>query len=252
MRALMRLRRPSPFGVLLTLFGIAAFIALGIWQLRRADFKEALLTRFARATSAPLQSFTAVEQRAAASDAAYPHVQVHGRFESHRVYFLDDQMHADQLGVDVFVPFMPDNRDRVLLVNLGFLPREGAQQALPDLPPISDAETTLTGIYAPSPRTGLKLGGDQLAHEITWPKTTTFIDLRALGDDLHRSLYPRVLLLDADPATPYVRQWTPDTMPPARHRAYALQWFTFALAALVIFFVMHRARDEPSSASEND
>nr|MDQ2972370.1 SURF1 family protein [Pseudomonadota bacterium] len=63
--------------------------------------------------------------------------------------------------------------------------------------------------------------------------------------------YPRVLLLDADPATPYVRQWTPDTMPPARHRAYALQWFTFALVALVMFFVLHRVRDdEPQQGND--
>jgi len=28
-------------------------------------------------------------------------------------------------------------------------------------------------------------------------------------------------------------------MPPVRHRAYALQWFTFALAALVVFVAVH-------------
>lgn len=244
------LRRPTLFAIGLTVFGIAAFIALGMWQLRRADYKEALLARFAQAAHAPLQPFAQVGRET--STVSYPHVRVQGSFQAHRVYILDDQTHADQLGVDVFVAFVPDNRDRLLLVNLGFLPRQGPQQALPDLPPIAAGETTLTGIVAPPPRPGLKLGGNPLTRETSWPKLLTFIDLHAIANDLHRQVYPRVLLLDADPASLYVRQWAPDTMPPARHRAYALQWFTFALAALVIFFIMHRERDDQRSATDNE
>jgi cytochrome oxidase assembly protein ShyY1 len=51
-----------------------------------------------------------------------------------------------------------------------------------------------------------------------------------------------VLALDADPASIYVRVHQLDfsSMPPARHRAYAFQWFAFALAALVILLVVNR------------
>jgi cytochrome oxidase assembly protein ShyY1 len=31
-------------------------------------------------------------------------------------------------------------------------------------------------------------------------------------------------------------------MPPARHRAYAFQWFSFALAVVVILLVLNRKR----------
>jgi surfeit locus 1 family protein len=127
-------------------------------------------------------------------------------------------------------------------VNQGFLPREGPQEALPDVPPLPTGEVVLTGLYAPAPAPGLKLGGNPLTRESAWPKLLTFIDLRALAGDLHQALYPRVLLLDADPASSYIREWTPDVMPPSRHRAYALQWFSFAIAALVIFFIMHRKK----------
>jgi cytochrome oxidase assembly protein ShyY1 len=57
-----------------------------------------------------------------------------------------------------------------------------------------------------------------------------------------------VLALDADPAAIYVRVHTLDlsSMPPARHRAYAFQWFTFALAAVVMFLVLHRTKRRPN------
>ncbi|MGH8214005.1 MAG: SURF1 family protein [Rhodanobacteraceae bacterium] len=233
-----RLRRPSWFAVLLTLCGVAIFVVLGMWQLRRAQEKEVLLARFAHAASAPVQSFAAVEHASSAD--VYPHVRVRGSFAAHRVYLLDNRMRAGQLGVDVFMPFVPDNRDRVLLVDMGFLPRQGPREALPDLPPVAQREVALSGLYAPPPAPGLKVGGNPLNHESSWPKMLTWIDMNAIAADLHGQVYPRVLLLDPDPASPYVRQWTPDVMPPARHRAYAFQWFTFAFAALVIFLVMHR------------
>ncbi len=142
-------RRPSVFAVLLTLAGIAAFIALGIWQLRRAQEKEILLARFAQAARAAVQPFAEVAD--APPQSVYPHVRVRGRYASHRIYILDDRLHAGQLGVNVFVPFLPDRGSRGLLVNQGFLPREGPQEALPELPPLPEGEVTLTGLYAPAP-----------------------------------------------------------------------------------------------------
>ncbi len=86
------------------------------------------------------------------------------------------------------------------------------------------------------------MGGDRLPLQTGAEKTVVYMDLKEIGADLGRSLYPRVLLLDADPASIYTRDWTPGFMPPARHRAYAFQWFTFAFAALVIFVLLHRKR----------
>lgn len=237
----MRLRRPSVFAVVLTLAGVVLFVRLGVWQLHRAAEKEVLLRRFATAASAPLEDFSSVQRGAPAE--RYPHLRVHGRLLGDRMYLLDDQTRNGQVGVQVYAPFRADGHDRLLLVDLGFLPREGADRSLPRLPPVRDRAVTLTGMYAPPPSPGLKLGGNALAAQKAWPKLTTYLDLQQVGDDLHAELYPRVLLLDPDPATPYVRAWTPGFMPPARHRGYAFQWFAFAVAALVIFVILHRRRE---------
>lgn len=250
-RAVMRIRRPSVFAVLLTVFGIVVFCMLGVWQLRRAAYKETLLARFHHAADAPLVNLAgAIADR---QPGAYPHVKVTGTFDRAQVYLLDDQMRAGRLGVMVFVPLAPEKSTRRLLVNLGFLAKMGADSTtLPDLPPIPDHAVTLTGIYAPPPLPGLKLGGNPLLREKTWPKLVTWIDTRQIAADLHAEVYPHVLLADPDPHSAYIRSWTANVMPPERHHAYALQWFSFAVAAIVMFFVLHRVKrgDAPDDEQE--
>ncbi|HET7358570.1 MAG TPA: SURF1 family protein [Rhodanobacteraceae bacterium] len=238
---MIRLRRPSWFAMALTLAGMAIFVRLGVWQLHRADYKEQLLRRFATASSAPLHDFASVQSGAPAD--SDPHLRVRGRFLADRYYLVDDQIHADRVGTLVYAPFQPQGEQRLLLVDLGFLAHPGENERQPRLPPLPAGATTLTGLYAPAPATGLRLGGNALAKQSQWPKTAVYLDLDQVAADLRAPLYPRVLLLDPDPATPYLRQWTPATMPPARHRGYAFQWFSFALAALAIFVILHRRRD---------
>jgi len=233
-----RLRRPSWFAVLLTVAGVLFFVRLGIWQLHRAAEKKVLLARFADAASAPLQDFSSI--RGGLVPTRYPHLRVHGQYLPGRSYMLDDQEIAGRPGVEVYAPFRVDGRDRELLVGLGFLPREGARLKLPQLPPLKPGPVTLEGIYAPPPAPGLKLGGNALARQHAWPKLTTYIDMQQIAGDLHAGLYPRVLLLDPDPAVAYLRKWKPGFIPPARHYGYAFQWFSFALAAVVIFVILHR------------
>lgn len=234
---MMRLRRPSWFAVLLTLAAVVLFVRLGVWQLHRATEKEHLLSRFADAAAQPVVPFSRVS--GGVPDHRYPHVEVRGRFLTDRYYMLDDRTHASRVGVEVYVPFAVVGTGRRLLVDLGFLPRT-RNNALPHLPPLPDGEVAIRGLYAEPPRPGLKLGGDVLPKQDTWPKVGIYIDLDEIAADLGHPLFSRVLLVDPDPATIYIRQWVPDTMPPERHRAYAFQWFSFALAVLVIFLVVHR------------
>jgi surfeit locus 1 family protein len=52
------------------------------------------------------------------------------------------------------------------------------------------------------------------------------------------------LLLDADQAGGFVRQWGPRSMAPEKHLGYAVQWFGFAVTLVVMYVVlgMRRAR----------
>ncbi len=217
------------------------FIRLGVWQLHRADEKDEILRRYAAAENEAPRDFAAVAAKPPMD--AFARVKVQGEYVTGRLYLLDNPKHDQRGGVEVYAPFRPRSGDRLLLVDLGFLPGNGTDEA-PQVPPLSTSEQDLQGLYLPAPGVGFQMGGNALARQSHWPKTTVYLDLSQVAADLGQALYPQVLVLDEDPAAIYVRQHTIDfsAMPPARHRAYAFQWFTFAVAAVVILLVLHRRR----------
>jgi len=232
-----RWRSASWFAIALTFTGGALFVRLGIWQLDRARDAQSLLDAFAGAATAPIEDFAAVGTAPPAD--RFAHVRVRGRFEADRTYLRDEQMRSERLGVEAYAPFEPASGGAALLVDRGWLAwshAPGTQAAVPALP---DGEVELSGIYAPFPGSGLRVGGDSLPSQPAWPKLTLRIDRADIAADLKQPLLPRVLLLDADPASGFERTWTPNLMPPARHQAYAFQWFAFAVAAGAIFVLLH-------------
>lgn len=234
-----RWRRPSIFAMALLIVGVAAFLWLGFWQLRRADEKQRLFDAFALAeTAAPV---SLAEARRDDTPQHYPRVSVSGRYDGKHVYLLDNQTREGRIGVIVWMLFQPDEGGSSLLVDRGFLVQPDPR-IKPAIPEMKDDAATLTGLYAPPPGIGLRLGGDALPGQASWPKSTIRIDRDEIARDSGRTLDTRVLLLDADPASGFERHWTPEVMVPDKHRAYALQWFSFAIAALVIFVVVHRRR----------
>ena len=232
-----RWQRPSWFAVVLTLAGIALFLRLGVWQLDRAGEAQRLLAAFDAAPKAAFEDFAAM--RAAPPADRFPHVRVSGQFLADRGYLRDEQIRDGKLGVEAYAVFAPSGSNELLLVDRGWTAWSHARGTQPELPPPAQGETTLAGVYAPFPGSGIRVGGNALSRQTAWPKLTLAIDAQEIAADLNRPLLPRVLLLDADGASGFVRSWTPSLMPPERHRGYAVQWFAFAVAAIVIFVLLH-------------
>ena len=229
--------------MVLTLFGIAAFATLGTWQTDRAAQKERLFAAFdGAATAVPV---TLDAARRAADATRYPRVDVRGRYDTAHAYVLDDRMHGGAVGSVAFAVFEPSDGSTPLLVDRGFIART-ARGERPEIPPPPSGEQQISALYAPPPGSGLRLGGNALPGQSTWPKSTIYLDVGEVSQDLGRTLDAKILLLAPEAGSGFVREWRPDVFPPERHRAYAFTWFTLAAVVAVVFVGMHWRKDTPT------
>ncbi|HEY6941511.1 SURF1 family protein [Dokdonella sp.] len=226
-----------PAAIAAALAGIALFVALGTWQVRRAHEKEALFAAF---EGAARQAPVSLEQARREAGVRYPAVESTGHFDPARAYVLDNQVRDGRPGVIVYDVFEPSSGGPAMLVARGFLARD-ARGRLPTIPPPPQGAQTVRALYAPPPGSGLRLGGNALPRQSDWPKTTIYLDLDEVAADLGRPLDARVLLqLPGDEVSTFVREWKPDVFPPERHYAYAFTWYTFAAVVAATFFILHR------------
>ncbi|HVF35748.1 MAG TPA: SURF1 family cytochrome oxidase biogenesis protein, partial [Candidatus Saccharimonadia bacterium] len=83
--------------------------------------------------------------------------------------------------------------------------------------------------------TGLRIGTLEFARggpPPLWPR----LDLERLAQSLDEPIEPAIVRLDDAAAHGFDRAWQPlaNTLPPERHRGYALQWFALAATVLVV------------------
>lgn len=228
--------------LVLNLFALAvivAFASLGRWQLGREAVKRAQLAQAEAALAAPAEPL-ATASRAGGDGIA--RVDGSGRFLDTPVLWLDNQRRGDRVGIRMYCAFAPDD-GLPLLVDLGWLPLPGARE-LPTLG-CPDGGARLAGLLVPPPSTGLRLGeGLVPAAHGAWLATRVEPVAVAAAWRLPGPLGARVLRLD--PALPLGHerdlQMHPNTLPPERHRGYAVQWFGLALAAAVVTLVLNLRR----------
>ena len=90
------------------------------------------------------------------------------------------------------------------------------------------------------PRAGIEL--DAPASNQDWPRVWSYPRLEDLERALGQQVFPWIILLDADQADGYVREWRPSVFPPERHLAYAVTWFALALTVAIAWAVVARKR----------
>lgn len=215
----------------LTLLGL--FVTLGFWQLDRAAEKRAVR-----------QSFTAGSEHVALRpDVSYEQfrpLKVTGRYLSERQILLENIVVDGRLGYYVITPFEISAAEPLLLVNRGWLPKPGTDEALPPLA-VGGHEQEIRGRVGRLPKVGLR-PGPAFADGAGWPRRAVWPESAEIAAALEREVLPFVLLADPEPASGMVRRWQPQEMGPMRHVGYAVQWFALALAVLVTAIVVWRRR----------
>jgi len=222
----------------------ALFVRLGVWQWQRGEERAAAATRFARGADTVLELGT----RDPGATPLYQRIGVAGELDATHQFLLDNRTFEGRAGYEVLTPLVRASAP-ALLVDRGWVPFTGSRARLPDVTVATGGPLRLTGRVAVLPSPGLASGRAAPAGTGPWPKVTSYPDMAQLAAALGRPLSSRILLLD--PAAPhgYVRAWQPPGLPPLRHFSYALQWWSFALATLVLWAVLSRRPQPPPAPS---
>lgn len=214
------------------------FFWLGSWQLERAAEKVLLQEQFNNAATVTQLQDNLTDWTAA---------ELYGQLDTTRHLLLENKIYQGRAGVHVLTPMTLADRSAVL-VNRGWLPLPPDRSSLPDIAtPVS--AMTLSGRLGPISQPGVQIGAAQALQPDDWPQLIVYPDWGRIESALNLQLHPQVLYLDAASEAGFEgRTWTPFTMGPDRHRAYALQWYAFALTALIVWLVLGFSAGRRSAA----
>ncbi|MGH8466718.1 MAG: SURF1 family protein [Pseudomonas sp.] len=234
----MKTFRPGWIPTLVVLMLLPGLIALGCWQLGRAQEKRVLLASYAeRQAGEPVRA----AELPAMDDPAFRRVQLFGHFDAEHSLLLDNRVRDGQVGVELLQPFLDQASGLWLLVNRGWLPwpdrRNPVQFSTPEQALSLDA-----WVYV-APGATFQLHADPEGGN--WPHLLTAIDAGHLWPQLAREGFAHELRLEAGPAS-YRLDWPVVAMGPEKHLGYAVQWFALALALvlLYLYFGWHKNKEK--------
>ncbi len=228
-------RLPLPiWQIFLMLIMFVILLNLGFWQLERAKEKRALMASFINQT-APLHLETVKEQPRRYNFAT---VQLHGQWQMPQSFLLDNQFHDHQLGYHVITPVAIPGEKTWLLVDRGFINKQAVKDARISKPINASSQLISGRVYAPTKQVLLLGSIDNNPGQSQ--KILERVDFDVVSKLLGHPVYPFILWLDPLDENGFVREWTPVIMPPERHQAYAVQWFSLALVLLCVFVALCR------------
>lgn len=227
-------------GVLLTVLAIAILVKLGFWQLDRAAQKETFFADYA----ARGEQTVALNQLSNPSNTVprFAQVTLAGQFIDDYL-LLDNQIREGQVGYHV-IGLLQANLaagQRIVMINLGWVPLGENRDSRPQLS-LPAQPLTLNGYFYLPEITKVWGVNAQVIEMNQRPVRIQQLDNQLLSDALQLPIEPYVVLLSENNEFGWPREWQPQVMTPAKHRAYAWQWFSLALACLLVFWFASRSR----------
>jgi len=217
---------------------VSLFAGLANWQWGRAEWKQSWLADYAQAAQAKAVPLEVALRRADAGESAPQRVVLEAVDLQGPRFVLDNQQRDGAVGVLDWVAV--EQANRYWLLELGWLPISAMREVptLPKLPSVA----TLEAVLLPWPSQGLRLGANPAsALDGNAKVPLAYLDRMELEVTLGRALQDRVirLLPGADLGHRIDQLALPNTLPPEKHRGYAMQWAALSLLTLFLqaFFI---------------
>lgn len=215
------------------------FASLGFWQYGRAGEKQRWLDGYAAAMDAPPK----VLSDALIEPPPEVPVRIQGGiafFPDAPVLLLDNQQRDGRIGVRAYAMAAATNGKVPMLVELGWLPMS-ADRTLPPVVVPAGAQH-IQGLLLPWPGQGLRLAENPWKREGEGGDAVllTYLDRDEISQNIGARPYHAVLQPDPALALGYVRDagTLPNTLPPERHRGYAVQWWGLSFTVIVVYLLL--------------
>ncbi len=231
---------------LFALLCLVLFVNLGFWQLEREDEKRVFLAQQASITKQP-----AIPAGKLPDDGRLYGLPVilSGRFDKDAIFLLDNRVLNGKVGFEVQHLFH-DVSGRRFLVNRGFVQMGRTRQDEVLIPEIPDAEISIKGYIYQRDNSVNAMQNEDIT-ENSFPVIVQHADIVQFGKLLELRLYPHVIRLRDGEIASLPRHWPDTNMLPEKHRGYAIQWFTMALAVTMAWlFFSYRKIESSDSKTE--
>ncbi len=217
-----------------TLAFCALTVALGLWQTRRAAEKESLQAVLDSRAAEPRLTLPPVP--AAAGAMALRRVSAHGEYVERFGILLDNKVRHGRVGYEILTPLRIAGGSVHVLVNRGWV---AAGRTRHDVPRVSSpgGPQTVEGIAVVPGARIYELGIDTPRNAV-WQHLV--LDRYRAWSGLE--LAPFVIQQTNDAGDGLAREWDRPDTGADRHRSYALQWFSLAALAVVLYVVLNLKR----------
>jgi len=208
---------------------IALTLALGHWQTRRAEEKLELGRQLDSAEQGPVLSVPAVVADASLFERR--RVSARGVFIARATLLLDNKVLHGIAGYHVLTPLRLQGSEVHVLVNRGWI-AAGDRSTLPAVSTPGNLQT-IEGIALTPSRRFI-----ELAPEASTGARLQNLVLEREGKRLGLRLQPFVIEQTSDTPDGLSREWARPDTGVDRHRIYALQWYSFAALAAILYVVL--------------
>lgn len=230
--------KPRLIPTLAVIILFPSLLALGFWQIDRADQKVARYTKFQeRRKLPPLDLNSAAPSLKDPADALWRRVTLQGIYDGTH-YLLDNQILNGDAGYYVYTPFRLVPGETRVLVNRGWVPIGADRSQVPRLPTPSGM-LRLTGVIKTPPPPNMLLSRDIWEDLGGGVARVQDIDMTALAKHAGHALLPFVVRLGPASATGFARHWVDPGSGKEMHLGYAFQWFLLSAVLIVIYLAVN-------------
>lgn len=222
---------------LVVVLAAVVFVRLGLWQLDRLEERRAEnAVGEMRLQAEPKAVADLLQDELDPESLVYQRVTATGVFDAGNEVLIRSQTHLGAAGFHVISPMVMDD-GQAIMVNRGWVPLELDQAPVTGGAP-PQGVVTVEGWLRPS-QTRPPLGREEPAGDL---EILNRVDLARIEDQVPYPLFGMYLVEIGERAEPPIPVEAPDFSDEGPHLAYAIQWFAFAVIAVIGYLALLRRR----------